>query len=257
MKSNSIPYPYAWLCMVLLFLATSCKNGRSSKHSKMLDCSLVIVEDNYPEGYKQQTANAMPRSILFVYKIKNNSSKPAYLPLHSDNVTDRKKPSELSLFIDAFRIGAKTKVRNFQSEEGETYIYDLSFNEYGYVVENRKKVCPYSYEEGMLYSGDSIFVSIMVKDSLLKKAGLPSDIDIYDLMDRMQVKYIPDLEYDKSYMIADLRQCASRYISFCFRMEVPEKKEDSTSELFWNCDDDENDEERRNHLFFSGMSYYY
>lgn len=246
--------------MILLTMATSCKGGSSLDDSPiMLDCTLAFVTDNYPEGYKQQSVNEMPRSLLFVYKIKNNSQKSAYLPIHSDNAPDRKKPSELSLFIDTVRIGAKTKVRNFMSEGGETYVYDLSFNEYGYVVENRKMVHPYAHEEGLLYPGDSIFVGISVKDSLLKKAGFPSDINIYDLMDRMQVRYIadPDDKCQATHVLADVRQCTGRYVGFCFCMEIPEKKEEATSDFLWDCDDDEMDEEHRYHLVFSGLSYYY
>ena len=261
MKQYINPYPQVWLCMVLLALTVSCQNGGSTKRSTpMLDCSLVYVEDNYPEGYKQQqTTYIMPRSLLFVYKIKNNSPNPAYLPIHSDNVTNRKKPSELSLFIDTFRIGAKTKVRHFQSEDEEPYVYDLSFNKYGYVVENRKKVNPYTHEDNLLHPGDSIFASIRVTDNLLNKAGFPSDLYIYDLMDRMQVKYIPDSEYigHSFHKIADVRQCASRYIAFCFRMETPEKKKNPNSELHRKCDDHEMDEGRRYHHLFSGMSCYH
>lgn len=260
MKFNSISYPHIWLCMILVTLAASCHRSSTKQPSQILDCSLVFVVDNYPEGYEQQqAAKAIPRSVVFVYKIKNNSSSPAYLPIHSDNANNRKIPSELSLFIDTVRIGSKTKVRNFQSDEGEAFVYDLSFNEYGNVVENRKKICPYTQEEGLLHSGDSIFVGIRVADSLLKKAGFPSDINIYDLMDRMQVKYIPDQEYKHhaSHMMADIRPCNSRFIAFCFRMDNPERKKESTSELQWKCNDNETDEAKRYNLFFSGMSCYY
>ena len=260
MKNDRIPYPLVWLYIVMLTMAASCRNESSTEKSKqMLDCSLAFVVDNYPEGYKQQTVITIPRSLLFIYKIKNNSSKPAYLPIHSDNATDRKKPSELSLYIDNYRIGSKTKVRNYLSNEGEAYVYDLTFNKEGYVVENRKKAIPYTHEHGQLYPGDSIFVSIRVADSLLKQAGLSSDINIYDLMDRMQVKYIPDQEYKHhaSHMMADVRLCNSRFIAFCFRMENPDRKKEPTSELQWKCNDNETDEAKRYNLFFSGMSCYY
>ncbi len=261
MKNNYVIFPQVWLCTVMLALVVSCQDGNSAKHTtQMFDYSLVFVVDNYPEEYKiQQTANAIPRSLVFVYKIKNNSSRPAYLPIHSDNATDRKIPSELSLFVDTIRIGSKTKVGNCQSGEEEAYVYDLSFNEYGNVVENRKKVSPYTHDEGLLHPGDSIFVGIRVADSLLKKAGLPSDINIYDLMERMQGKYIPDQEYKHhaSHMMADVRLCNSRFVAFCFRMENPEIKKEPTPELQWKCNDNETDENKRYNHFFSGMSCYY
>lgn len=261
MKNNCIESPHVWLCMILLALVVSCQDRNSAKHTKqMFDYSLVFVVDNYPEGYKQQqVANVIPRSILFVYKIKNNLSIPAFLPIHSDNAIDRKKPSEISLFIDTFRIGSKTTVRLFQQGEGEPFVYDLSFNEYGNVVENRKKVRPYIHKDGWLHPGDSIFVSITVADSLLEKAGIPSDINIYDMMDRMQVKYTPDSVYEchVAQKIANVRLCANSVIAFCFRMETPEIKDESTSDLQWKCNDNETDEKRRYHHFFSGMSCYY
>ena len=261
MKNNKILYPLLRVCLVMLLVfVVSCRDVFQYRQAtQKLDCSLAFVKDNYPEGVKiQQTSNAMPRSLLFVYKIKNNMSKPAFLPIHSDNAEDHKNQSELSLFVDSFRIGSKTKVRQFKSEEREAYVYDLAFNEYDYVVESRSKTQPYAHEDGWLYPGDSIFVSIRVTESLLKLAGLPSDINIYDLMEKMQIRYNPGLEYGNpaASETADVRQSASRYIAFSFGMKIPEKKDDS--EFQWMCrEDDEADEERRHHHTFSGMSCYY
>lgn len=105
MRNNNRVSSLFWLCVVSLVLVISCQDGvLVKKTTQILDCSLVFVVDNYPKSYKlQPTDNAIPRSLVFVYKIKNNSSSPAYLPVHSDNVKGRKKPSEISIYIEKLK----------------------------------------------------------------------------------------------------------------------------------------------------------
>ena len=113
-KSNSL------VLMFTILFATICCNKNNSKinDNGVLDCSLYIVVDNYPEEASLQAlVNAMPRRILFIYKIKNNTISPTYLPIKSDNEKDNKYHSVLSLYIDTFRIGSTTKVRYYDQKK--------------------------------------------------------------------------------------------------------------------------------------------
>ena len=252
-KSNSL------VLMFTILFATICCNKNNSKinDNGVLDCSLYIVVDNYPEEASLQAlVNAMPRRILFIYKIKNNTISPTYLPIKSDNEKDNKYHSVLSLYIDTFRIGSTTKVRYYDQKKEKNFVYNLSFNKYGNVVENREEVHPYTQEDNNLYPGDSIFVSIKVTDSLIHSVGLPSNASIYEIMEKMRLKYMPKPEDKRPYQsgLAVIEEAFSPYISFCFGKFIPRKDSKAHSEMEWKCDDDEKGDD---HQFFSGMTSYY
>lgn len=218
------------LLLSIFFLNTtaaflSCSNEGETKNAEVV-LHLKEVRDTWRYSSLQfEKKPSFKRSIGFNLYVKNNGPFDAFVPIYENDPLgiDSNYQSRLVLCIDGHEIDYEIGVERkwtISSAPNALYLREYQSDEANPLQIAREKQI-YSGDLGRkIYSGDSIWVYILVNEAQLHEAGINEAMDVHEIIKKMQIRYeknfedlkfddlpISDITFDLQNPIVEIRNC--------------------------------------------------